>query len=348
MSHPYYNIVENSNIYALLQQWIYIDKSIEELETIFPIITNMDLVYLSLVYYPIPESKYFFDSYTLFYHSCRIGQENPLQFINAKYPRVDTLAIIAYKFGRLDLLESDKLEEMARKVGYQLFTIKNMLLLKNRQIKLDSWNRKGHRMYFGTGYKFWDSNANVLFTDEELIENFVLDYALGYNRLPKEEGYEIYGDTFKYLINPSGVISFPQFMDRAFRLGKQTVADIILRYLPEYEEQMSKSPEYPSANNNVSETVSVEDLLNNIELVEAYIPEDKRGMYYITSGDFGAYIQWINSNKPLNPIDNKYVGINEFGECSLDRTLVAISKTEFKSLSLEEGKKGISNNYKRE
>jgi hypothetical protein len=348
MSHPYYNVVGNQNIYTTLQKWVYPDLSVDSLRLIFPVITNTDIVYLSLVFHPIQESINFFDGYTLFYHACRIGHPDPLSFITSEYPLTNLLALIAYKFKRYEILVDSRLEDMARTTGYSTHPLRNIVALKTGKLNIYEWNTKFHRMLFQRGYWFLEHKYEVLFSDNELMELFIMDYTLGYSDAINEERYEVYIQTFNDLINSekNRYLADREIVSLSHRLGKDRVSQIILQYLPHYAKQLSSFGSYPvykalSENNLISNKM----LLRHPELVAKYIPENRRGMYYITSGDFGGYVNWINAGGSLSPIDNNYIGINEFGECSLDRNLVAISKEEFKFLSLQEIKRSVINYY---
>lgn len=114
-NHPYYinycytsqgNLsLCNEYVYQLYRKWCEPGKSLEEIQEILPNLTFPDLVELSLVYYPIPESIGKYDSLTLFYYACESGQNNPTLYLDGKANiPASKLISICLAFNRTELL----------------------------------------------------------------------------------------------------------------------------------------------------------------------------------------------------------------------------------------------------
>lgn len=114
-SHPYYTnklclLNNNTKLRCEQNRYGYIQRSTNELISMFPNISFSDVVMLATVYNPIPESLIYYDRYTLFYNACKRGLDNPEYFLKDGNGIIidfrDTSAIlwICLRFERLDIL----------------------------------------------------------------------------------------------------------------------------------------------------------------------------------------------------------------------------------------------------
>lgn len=356
-NHPYYvrNICNVSKrmrnecdawTYQALRKWVYPEKSISDLQNMFPVIYFNDVVYLSLVYNPISESKYFFDWMTLFYHSCRIGQKNPIEYFNNI--NIHHAADIAYKFNRSDIIESFINSRTLSDPDESYFKLLvNVLRIKSgKEIVYEPEETDTIIEHLITSYP--------LFSFQEIIEFTIIYKGILYNDpiFFEDIWYYNYLTGFDQDVDEEDDIQL-SFVYIANKVGVYKIRDMFAKYgLDVPYGVVYVRPNYTHINALGVINTNIQDipfrkyvnsitLFDNSDLVRNYIPENKLGIYYVTSGDFAAYINWLREKeRDILPLEFPYYGINEFQFQSLDADLVEVTYEKAKAygnISLKNG-----------
>lgn len=345
--HPYYNLgycssnLElkercESNKYYMLKEWVYPDFSTSALQEKFPNLTYNDVVELALVYNPIPESVKFYDRYTLFYHACRIGQEDPVTYlrINERYYQdIDVLTIgwICYKFNDaaslVTIINDSGIDYMKDERIRRLVYFVNMINMKN-----------GKELTYNTriilrGYIVDDDFAATImncwgmFTNIELIEaviimrqahvdprNSLYRYVINENSSMSTD----YEEEFKRIVNktPSRVLEELLNKHRIQRIKKRFARPGIL-LPPGLFKGGIRLPKDISSRDNKFNYYLFGTLVRKPEIVEECIDYSDLGLYYITSGNFAAYNVWKSEGNKLP--EEGITGSNEFGYMSMNK-----------------------------
>lgn len=358
--HPYYvrNICHTSKgernkcddwTYPALKKWVYPEKSLSYLRKLFPVIYFNDVVYLALVYNPIPESIDYFDRMTLYYHSCKVGRPNSDEFKDLMDLLVNPYSLrkmlfIAYKFDRIDILEYF-LGKGIRYIASNGFRVNDIRLFINiiltKQNLPTKYKLNDIPDASGENYSFFTDILDIypLFTYEEMVEFLVLEYKVILFKF-KDNEESLTDDLAFYMYLQNGIspndayakidIYHDTLFYICYKLGINKIDQIMNKYSIPYSKDQNRRFDINNLGQNELLGVGMINsitLLNNYELVKRYIPENLLGMYYVTSGDFGAYINWLREKeRTIVPMMYPYYGVNEYRMYSLDVDLYEETK----------------------
>jgi len=342
-AHPYYlnnfclttknNVTCERNKYYILKTWVAPEYSLQELKERFPNLTFNDVVELALVYSPIPESLDYYDRYTLFLHALENNQSDAIDYILEKQSDDETSFIISkelhypimilyacYKFERDDILE--ELLSLPNADYYeQWYEHINAI---REAIKVKTGQKHGRLIESPTMIFNRLLRVGELFTAYEIIEAIIIfggvlniDDFLGiymdlFEEAPEQQTTREYYDyikasTIASLLSRSEIegllrkyINSNINFDHKFRRNKDAIV-----VLKDYNNTIDKYAYYYNGGNvNVIET----------------IPEDMKGIYYITKGDFLSYIAWKERGNEIPDefiLKSEYEEVNEFGLSSI-------------------------------
>lgn len=338
--HPYYNLgfcsINKINLkicqeamYELLHIWSYPQLSIRQIKSKYPKLDYNDVVNICLLYNPIPESLLYFDPYSCFYYACLRKQTIVSNYIllNNEYLYDNSVLWICYRFLRLDVLETileskslnnDEEDLLHSEIISNLKLFINMVRLK---LKLDV-------IYPRDNDNILDIMERALmFNNEELIELFTLSQVVS-----------SIGLYFPYLLgeptpeDPYELKIYRFVNTVASKVPLETINSIVKTYIP---------------NINVPPISYVKDgsfelgtgilgpvaLYKDHSYIDKCIPINDRGLYYLTSGLIGEYRSWLRDGYNINKIDEKYYGINPFGDLTLDTKLIDMLEISFEDTS---------------
>jgi len=357
--HPYYSAAlcetnvfirescEESK-YDLLQLWCFPEKSVKELKDLYPNLTFGDVIEMSLVYHPIPESRGKYDDLTLFYHSCRIRQAEPTIFI----PQIIledsevsyAIMFICYKYNRIDALEYWRDNASVKGLDDFFNIMINTIRSKLGITKYEDL------IYLPTSYYSSQDimRSSMLFDKEELLE-LCLNLANG--------GSYYMEITFGTRNDPAGAEFFTgldTFIDTLVaNIGNDRALSIIKRYRPNFTniENVSiggksshimklsvlskdKPFEYNIVKANRDKSTKLRAGLKylttaqamfHLSLVEDALTDDQLAMYYITTGRFDKYILWKHTHGSITKAQeenaNRFAAPNLYGIISLNNEL---------------------------
>lgn len=330
--HPYYssglcsssrfiNETCEESKYDLLQVWVYPELSISQIKDKFPRISFDDVVKLSLVYNPIPESSQYYDNLTLFYHSCKMNQENPQIFLDkilldsnrpknkvnetpdslyAKYLELSKPAKSLNK-------RKDTNEELTRSYSVSVcmicykFNRKDVLSFftsnKYFDITLQMLNAKDGKEF--KTMKRWDTFVSE--SDFERIQILNAEEML--------EFITIYGLIYKDGSAILNIIKKHYYSSLINVIGKDKSESIVSKYVPNFELSEAEYPFEPNLikYSRLSEYIPVQvgictigQALFVLGAIEKVIPKEYLGIFYSTSGKFDLYFNWLKENGDIN------------------------------------------------
>lgn len=343
--HPYYSselCKTNSYIrescdaskYDLLQLWCYPERSVFELKTSYPNITFSDVIEMTLVYHPIPESRGKYDDLTLFYHSCRIGQDQPTMFIPQITSENDiTYAImfICYKYNRIDVLEYWRNNLSSENLRDFLNIMINAIHSKLGISKYEDLQ---------TGEYYSSNNimkSSMLFDEEELLE-LCLNLAnggshhmirnLGSRNDTTDTRAPNPGSFINTLISIIGIDKAIPIIKR-YRPNLTSIQDILTsegsrfimnarsrsimkgsvlsRYEPfPYDIVKINRNKYSKLRDGVKYLTTAQVVFND-SLIKDALTDDQLSIYYITTGKFDQYILLKDINGPITKVEERNI-----------------------------------------
>lgn len=311
----------DSYLYDLLQIWVMPDKSTRDISLYFPNITLKQVVDLALVYYPIPESVGKYDLYTLLYHACRTNQSDLSYLFNgymidritwdSRGSGAKIIGWIAYKFGRIDVLDSFYQIWSLYKYGPQLNTFQNMIMIK----------LGGKAARIGqpiTNSPHFFSGLEILLSPEEILESiivahlarcitkgdnyYLMDYLTGFTKVtpPALETdirlHYLLKEYNNYMLLVGTLVN---------SVGINKLDEIIVKYYPTYIPTKSDRiyPNYPELlTGREGSTLWYYNHPEYTEDIEKFIA------YYLTSGDYIRYIHALNSGAKLDLQSETIIG----------------------------------------
>lgn len=345
-SHPYYSLplcesdkqlllqCERTK-YELMQIWIAPDLTIKEIRDKYSNLTFKDVVLLSLVYNPIPESIGHYDRITLFYHACHTNQFAPEQYLilDDEYrliTYIDIIANICYKFNRIDVI--DRIANIADQNEFWSKAFRVMsyrIQIKNGErvepiipetTKKD--NIAIHRIM----------ESSLILEPDEIFEYILIDAKLGINIALQFVNY----------LQTGNITNMPvdQLADSlAYIIGKQNAGKLLQSYFPgrSEDEPNNISPNvgnslYPaniyvlnsSLNRYFSDNLFYQ-LRFNKSGFDAIIADKYKGIYYITSGNYLDYVTWKRKGYQLTDEGTyKYFTIAPWGIASINADIVKL------------------------
>lgn len=311
-NHPFYNYKRCREIpvqcneigYEILQTWIWPLLSTNEIQNMLPNITYDDVVALSLIYNPIPESIRYYDSLHLLYYACERNSEDVISFvidIPSKYYLL--VGNIALKYGRNEIIHllltrTDIDNKGIRKLEF----LDYMIRVKNGQKNLK----------FFEPFTFNDLILPIaIWSWEELAENIVILSIL----------YPTFTPALSALfglnrVNTPAVIN-SIYYQQAYEIAGHVnnVPDILERY----------ERKFPSTLNKLL-TLDVNNSQFLIDYRNSLLPKDtyNSGKFYIESGMYAEYIDWRNAGNTLDKDDNVPVGVSILGVPSRNLEYIAV------------------------
>lgn len=320
--------------YELLQLWILPDMSVLQLRKIFPSLTFLDVVKMSLFYYPIPESRIRFDEMTLFYNACKTDQEMPTLFLTLNKVDINVICWTCYKFNRIDVLNYLLTYYRDHNLKYYANVSEAMINITNKRISPENTNKHDNDS-LPEVYNLFIS-AIYMLSPMELMEAIIITCSV-----------EVIRD---YVINPiydylSGRTQNLQSHDSrldelieelATLLGQSKIDLLLSKYYPNYT-HMSKTTKIPVLNRqywrneeDLKNTTyyNAMDYLNHPELVDK-ISKENLPLFHLSSGNYIEYIRLRSSGNRLKltrtsiviPYLTGYVCIDDDLEDAIDRDL---------------------------
>jgi hypothetical protein len=322
-SHPYYaqklcatdKIMLKyceTNKYEILQLWCYPFLSTKELMIRLPNVTWKQIVEMSLMFHPLPESIGKWDPITLFYYACKEGQNDPNQYLvdSEKYLLgYNYLPLwIIYKFNRLDLLKNNQREsyiDLLIKVKLNLSYDLSDYGLTREKYDLESSH------IFPPMVKSLYNFCGTLFTYEEYLELLVI-----ISKFVKDSTIHTiikYPNTSLYRDSPNLIMAFYAISN----LGIDKTNSLLAKY--GVNGKILAVPENIEKRIATSKQLIFIDERINPEPYLKYMFKKYRPIHNLYKGYL---IDFYNSggNIIVDSVDEafKYPGINEFGGVTLN------------------------------
>lgn len=297
-NHPFYNYklcteipVQCNEIgYEILQSWIWPSLSINQIQSMLPNITYDDIVALSLIYNPVPESIRYYDSLHLLYYACLKDNDDILPFVSL-IPSKNflTVANIALKFSRNEIIHLFLTRsDIDYKAIEKLEFIDEMIRLKNKE-----------KVNLKQPFTFNDLILPIaMWSWEELAENIVILSILNPTFQPSLSA--LFGLN---KINSPNIINSIHYQ-QAYEISNHidNVTDIMNKYNRRLPPTLGKLNELQ---------IQKTKFLLNYESSLQPLTKDS-GKYYIESGMYTEYINWRNEGNKLDKYDSS-TGVSILG-----------------------------------
>lgn len=340
-SHPYYMNETckdecEVNKYEIFQKWCYPDITVEDLKILEPNLKFSDVIEVSLLFHPIPESINYWDRESLYYYACLNNQPDADDYIKPLmdefHPqmRLTSVLWIAYKFNRIDVLRTSY--DSGYLFGMGVCALLDYKLNGNTDNSLgliteDYYSHKLKRVSKERAFEAYKEEifidvyrnlykdicrlTNTLLTPEEVIELIVIMYKLS----PWEEAIYlgmIYGNAPLDKLNSEGMLSSIQlsiaFAMYAVKLcGFDKADEILAKY--DMNKLVYRSSKYESFDiKDVPNPIAVKQLDRLDENSIAKTSEHYVWITHLTSGRILDYL----ASKP-NEMDIPLTKMNLYG-----------------------------------
>lgn len=331
----YFQSLCGSQSYQMLKKWCFPSLTINEIKKILPSPSLQDIITLSLVYSPIPESVKYWDRVTLFYYACEKQYTNPEEYLifegetvrNLLY--MDIIPWICYKFNRLDILEkANRNEPVSYRVNGEIFKKKPiptigqftygslLIALTKHKSGLDvhSLANQNYSDVFDSKFmEFLPRLMNTLMNYEEIIDTilFMRSYT---NKTYSSYLILINGYAKQDYISPEKAC----IIHSAKMIGKERVQQLMTKY--------NLNDEIRIDYNAYNLEDSLYDIMERLRYLQKSdsvdnisISDNDKAVYYLSSGNFPKYLKYksLLGNKPFI-FDSRYVQLNNFGAISFD------------------------------
>lgn len=365
-SHPYYLTNYCSvnkdfqklcqvRLYHMLKRWCFPSLTINEIKEILPSPSMNDVIILSLVYSPIPESVKYWDKVTLFYYACVNQYPNPDDYLifEGNKPEnilnMDIIPWICYKFNRLDILEKairngsvrhtingEIFESAPQRLGsmnesYGQFLI--YLIKLKLGIDVSPFPQNYESQIVGNFQHelstFIPRLMNTLLNYEEIID--LILFAKSYRGTDRTYMYDTLINGY---INGYSDVTRVCVVHCAKMIGKERVQQLMNKY--NLTDQINYDYNNGLSLDNYDYQYRILHRQSHLEKHDSVedlpIIDSKKAIYFLTSGNFPKYLKYLSllEGDTRLLITSSYTQLNMFGGISFDfNTLRNIEKASF-------------------